>query len=79
MILPCMILFSACDSSGKKMNDRENNTETINVDLIVYGQKIDAILTCVRKLFNELKLANPVRYEVVDTYGHLLDIMKKID
>jgi len=38
----------------------------------------DAKTSCVRKLFNELKLAGNVRYEVVDTYQHLLSIMKKI-
>jgi type III restriction enzyme len=38
----------------------------------------DAKTSCVRKLFNELKLAGNVRYEVVDTYQNLLSIMKKI-
>lgn len=33
---------------------------------------------CVRTLFNNLKLADKVRYEVVDNYENLLDIMKKI-
>jgi len=34
---------------------------------------------CVRKLFNELKLADGVRYEVVDTYQSLLNKMNAID
>lgn len=34
---------------------------------------------CVRKLFNNLKLGGKVRYEVVDSYSNLLNIMKAID
>ncbi len=34
---------------------------------------------CVRKLFNNLKLGGKVRYEVVNSYQNLLDIMKAID
>lgn len=34
---------------------------------------------CVRKLFNDLRLAENVRYEVVDTYENLLNKMKEID
>ena len=33
---------------------------------------------CARKLFNELQLADNVRYEVVNNYGSLLEIMKAI-
>ena len=33
---------------------------------------------CARKLFNELQLADNVRYEVVNDYGSLLEIMKAI-
>lgn len=33
---------------------------------------------CARKLFNELQLADNVRYEVVNDYQNLLDIMKSI-
>jgi type III restriction enzyme len=34
---------------------------------------------CVRKLFNNLKLCDKVRYEVVDSYSKLLDVMKNIE
>ena len=34
---------------------------------------------CVRKLFNDLRLAENVRYEVVDTYENLLNKMKEIE
>lgn len=34
---------------------------------------------CVRKLFNDLRLADSVRYEVVDTYENLLNKMNTID
>ena len=33
---------------------------------------------CVRKLFNDLQLADKVRYEVVDSYSNLLNIMNSI-
>ena len=34
---------------------------------------------CVRKLFNQLKLCGKVRYEVIDNYANLLNVMKAID
>ncbi len=34
---------------------------------------------CVRKLFNELKVVDDVRYEVVDSYENLLNKMQSID
>lgn len=34
---------------------------------------------CVRTLFNKIKLANKVRYEVIDNYQTLLSIMNSID
>lgn len=38
-----------------------------------------AKIDCVRKLFNELKLSDGVRYEVVDNYQNLLEKMKAIN
>ncbi len=35
--------------------------------------------SCVRKLFNDLKLGGKVRYEVVDNYQNLLKVMNSID
>lgn len=34
---------------------------------------------CVRRLFNKLQLGGKVRYEVVDNYANLLNVMKAID
>ncbi len=34
---------------------------------------------CVRKLFNDFKLCGNVRYDVVESYEKLLDVMKKLD
>lgn len=54
--------------------ETKGNMSTLSLDKIEESKT-----NCVRKLFNDLKLANNVRYEVVDTYQHLLDIMESIN